>query len=244
MLFPLVFIHLALVVHAQQTLSTIQYGAFTETATYSIANQLGFFTAQDLNVVLGLVPNSTFAYASVLDGTFDVVTGTIDNDVNLRFNSKENLTVIGQLDEGPDLVLASIPSITNISQLEGKSLIVDSPVSGYAYLLRKVLGENGLNLGTDFIFQVSTISKPYGPNTFLLQKAKVIDCRSNYSSVCGSHRRRPSKRNLSLRNNSYLPIRSRRRIPPRITTTQHPGSYLRLCLSRLVLCVHHLPGFP
>lgn len=135
-------------------LTTVQYGAFTQSVTFSIANQLGFFTHQDLNVVINIVPNSTFAYASVLNGLYDVLTGTIDNAVNLRFNSNQTVTVIGQLDDGPDLVLASIPSITNISQLEGKSLIVDSPVSGYAYLLRKVLGENGLTLGTDFFFQV------------------------------------------------------------------------------------------
>jgi len=106
------------------------YGAFTQTATYSIANQLGFFTAYDLNVVYNQVPNSTFAYNQVLNGGYDLLTGTIDNAVNLRFNSQRNVTVLGQLDQGPDLVLASIPSITTVEQLRGKPLIVDSPVSG------------------------------------------------------------------------------------------------------------------
>jgi hypothetical protein len=48
-----------------------------------IANQLGFFTAYDLNVVYYQVPNSTFAYAQILSGIYDVLTGTIDNSVNL-----------------------------------------------------------------------------------------------------------------------------------------------------------------
>lgn len=130
------------------------YGAFTQTATYSIANQLGFFAAYDLDVVYHQVPNSTAAYASVLSGEYDLVTGTIDNAVNLRFNSGMNLTVLGQLDQGPDLVLASIPGITKVSQLIGKSLIVDSPVSGYAYLLRKILSSSGL-ANSDYFFQVS-----------------------------------------------------------------------------------------
>jgi ABC-type nitrate/sulfonate/bicarbonate transport system substrate-binding protein len=130
------------------------YGAFTQTATYSIANQLDFFATYDLDVVYHQVPNSTAAYASVLSGEYDLLTGTIDNAVNLRFNSGRNLTVLGQLDQGPDLVLASIPAITNISQLIGKPLIVDSPVSGYAYLLRKMLSSSGLS-SSDYLFQVS-----------------------------------------------------------------------------------------
>ena len=106
------------------------YGAFTQTATYSIANQLGFFTAYGINVNYKQVPNSTFAYAEVLNGGYDLLTGTIDNAVNLRFNSKRNVTVLGQLDQGTDLVIASIPNITTFEHLRGKPLIVDSPVSG------------------------------------------------------------------------------------------------------------------
>jgi ABC-type nitrate/sulfonate/bicarbonate transport system substrate-binding protein len=136
-------------------LDTFNYGAFTQTATYSVANQLELFTAYGLDVIFHQVPNSTFAYANLLSGGYDLLTGTIDNVVNLRFNYKENFTVLGQLDQGPDLVLASIPSITNVTQLEGKPLIVDSPVSGYAYLLRETLSSFGLLLENGgYFFQV------------------------------------------------------------------------------------------
>jgi ABC-type nitrate/sulfonate/bicarbonate transport system substrate-binding protein len=145
---------LVLCVAVVSAADVFNYGAFTQTATYSIANQLGFFAAYDLDVIYHQVPNSTAAYASVLSGEYDLLTGTIDNAVNLRFNSGKNLTVLGQLDQGPDLVLASIPGITNISQLLGKPLIVDSPVSGYAYLLRKILSSSGL-ANSDYFFQVS-----------------------------------------------------------------------------------------
>ena len=134
---------------------TVQYGAFLQTATYSVANQLGFFAANNLNVVYQQVPNSSIAYAGVLDGTYDVLTGTIDNAVNLRFNQQEELTVLGQLDQGSDLVVASRPDITEVCQLRGKSLIVDSPVSGFAYILQKVLSLHGLNIANgDYFFQV------------------------------------------------------------------------------------------
>ncbi|CZR66472.1 uncharacterized protein PAC_16373 [Phialocephala subalpina] len=112
-----------------------------------------FFTAYGLDVVYQQVPNSTYAYAQTFSGGYDILTGTIDNSVNLRLNSNENITVIGQLDQGPDLVLASNPNITSVAQLKSKSLIVDSPTSGYSYLLRKILSIYGLFLNTDYFFQ-------------------------------------------------------------------------------------------
>ena len=136
-------------------LTNVNYGAFTQTATYSIANQLGFFTAYGLNVTYLQIPNSTYGYAELLNGGYDIATGTLDNAINLRFNSNKNLTVIGQLDQGPELSIAAIPNITDPTQLQGLALMVDSPVSGYAYILRKVLSLYGLYLENgDYTFQV------------------------------------------------------------------------------------------
>jgi ABC-type nitrate/sulfonate/bicarbonate transport system substrate-binding protein len=128
----------------------------TKTATYSIASQYGYFTENGLNVVYNQVPNSTAALASVLSGQYDVLTATVDNALNYRFNQNKPVTVLGQLDQGPGLVVASVPSITSVSQLKGKPIIVDSPVSGYAYLLRATLLKYGLNLANgDYYFMVS-----------------------------------------------------------------------------------------
>jgi hypothetical protein len=46
------------------SLQNINYGAFTETATYSVAKQLGSFTSYGLNVTFLQVPNSTTATQS------------------------------------------------------------------------------------------------------------------------------------------------------------------------------------
>jgi ABC-type nitrate/sulfonate/bicarbonate transport system substrate-binding protein len=146
---------LSLYITTIQALIDVNYGAFTQTATYSIANQLGLFAAYGLNVTYQQVPNSTFAYANLLNGGYDILTGTIDNAVNLRFNSNQNLTILGQLDQGVDLVLASSPGITSVEQLVGKPIIVDSPTSGYADILRKTLSTSGLLLNRDYYFQVS-----------------------------------------------------------------------------------------
>ena len=139
-------------------LTTIQYGAFTKTATYSIAKSLNYFGQVGLDVQYQQIPNSTFGYEQLLSGGYDVLTGTIDNAVNLRFNSLKPVTVLGQLDGGANLVIASIPNITSIQDLRGRPIIVDSPVSGYAYILRKVLSLYGLRLENgDYTFQVGLI---------------------------------------------------------------------------------------
>ncbi|KAL7956604.1 hypothetical protein V8C34DRAFT_326073 [Trichoderma compactum] len=144
---------LAGLVACAQALDTVQYGAFLATATYSVANQLGFFTENGLNVVYNQVPNSTAAFTSILNGQYDIPTATVDNALNYRFSQNQNVTVIGRLDQGPDLVLASIPSITSIDQLKGKPIIVDSPLSGYACLLQDVLATHGLTLANnDYYF--------------------------------------------------------------------------------------------
>lgn len=64
------------------------------------------------------------------------------------------MTVLGQLDQGPDLVIASVPSITEVTQLQGNPIIVDSPSSGYSYLVQYVLSQFNLTLANgDYWFQ-------------------------------------------------------------------------------------------
>ncbi|TCD69155.1 hypothetical protein EIP91_008632 [Steccherinum ochraceum] len=130
------------------------FGSFVgNSATYSVASELGFFVQQGLNVTLSPIPNSTFGYATLLDGGYDLLVGTVDNVVNMRFNSEKPFTVVGQLDLGPDLVIAGAPGVNSILDLKGKALMVDSPTSGYAAVVQKVLAFNGLQLGTDYTFQ-------------------------------------------------------------------------------------------
>jgi len=75
------------------SLDQVNYGAFTQTATYSVANQLGIFGDYGLNVTYLQIPNSNYGYEQLLNGGYDILTGTIDNAVNLRFNNNQSLTV-------------------------------------------------------------------------------------------------------------------------------------------------------
>ena len=149
-------LNLAAATNSIPALQNIIYGPFTQTATYSIAYQLAFFTAYGLSVTYSQVPNSTYGYAQLLSGDYDVLTGTIDNVVNLRFNSNRSITVVGQLDQGAEIAIVPVPNVTSVAQLKGRSLMVDSATSGYPFVLRKILSLYGLNLENgDYTFQVS-----------------------------------------------------------------------------------------
>lgn len=141
--------------HTITCLTIVNYGAFTKSAAYAVAQNLGFFTHYNLNVTYIQVPNSTVAYDTLATGGYDVLSAAIDNIVNRRFNSNLTFTALGQTDSGLGLVLAARPNITSVLQLKGKPLMVDSPISGYAYALQKIMATYGLRLNRDYYFQVS-----------------------------------------------------------------------------------------
>ncbi|KAF2222835.1 hypothetical protein BDZ85DRAFT_262542 [Elsinoe ampelina] len=127
-------------------LDNINLGSFTPTASYILAQELGLFPSQGLNVSYLLIPNSTFAYNQLLTGGYDVLFGAIDNILNRRFNQNLNLSAVAQIDAGPDYAIYGVPGINTVQDLKGKSLLVDSPVSGFAYLVRKILSLYGLRI--------------------------------------------------------------------------------------------------
>lgn len=85
-------------------LDSINFGTFGALGTYFVANELGFFTSQGLDVNTIQIPNSTYGYQQLLAGTYDILSGTIDNAVGLRFNNGSDLTILGQIDSGSGYV--------------------------------------------------------------------------------------------------------------------------------------------
>jgi len=178
-LFTFWFLASPLFVHTCLALDSINFGTFGNSATYSVANQLGFFTNQNLAVNTLTIPNSTYGYQQLLKGAYDILTGTIDNAVGLHFNDGSDLTILGQVDSGSGMVLASVHNITTPQQLKGKPLMVDAANSGYAYALQKVLSLYGLRLANgDFSFQVIGASR-YAP----LVTGQLPDGEPTYGTI-------------------------------------------------------------
>ena len=212
------------------SLSVVRYGAFAPCAAFSIAQQLGLFEAYGVSVKYQLVPNSTYAYQALLSGDFDVISGTSDNVINYRFNMNKPLTMLGQ-NQGDAISVVSSLSLHSLEDLRGKTLLVDAVTSGYAYVLRKILKDVGLQLNKDYLFLVSRI----------IVQSIAVPGRADKSHRSG-HRwyGRPiqsldngqtCQRNLDSRywNHQHIPLHSLRNqsVP---STDQCTHASIRLCL--------------
>ncbi|KAG8526457.1 uncharacterized protein KY384_000050 [Bacidia gigantensis] len=133
---------------------TLNFGSFSNRTTYVIAAELGYFENVDLVVKQTDVASSTSAYNSVVNGTLDLLDGTFDNIIDKRINQGQQLSAIAQLDQGDGLVLVGSQDIKSVEQLRGKSLLVDSPTSGFVFLARRILGLYGLQYPKDYKIEV------------------------------------------------------------------------------------------
>jgi ABC-type nitrate/sulfonate/bicarbonate transport system substrate-binding protein len=94
-------------------------------------------------------PGSVFQLVNLIDGKFDIAMTAVDNLIAYREGEGEDPKV------GPDLVavmgadqgflnLVSVPEITLIAQLRGKTVSVDARSTGYAFVLFELLDRAGL----------------------------------------------------------------------------------------------------
>ncbi|KAG8527312.1 uncharacterized protein KY384_008056 [Bacidia gigantensis] len=131
---------------------TLNFGSFSNRTSYVIAAELGYFNDVGLIVNQTGVAGSIVAYQNLLDGGLDVLEGTIDNILDRRFNQGQQFSAVAQTDQGDGLTLFGSPDITSIQQFRGKTLLVDSPTSGYVLLARRILSLYGLQYPDDYSF--------------------------------------------------------------------------------------------
>jgi len=119
------------------------------------AQENGYFEQNGIAVALTPTPNSVFQLTNLIDGKFDIAMTAIDNVVAYNENQGEAPTIAT-----PDLVtfmggdngflsLVTVPEVKSYADLKGRQLSVDALTTGYAFVLRKLLKENGL-ASTDY----------------------------------------------------------------------------------------------
>lgn len=134
----------------------IRLGGFYRSLPMTVAEEQGLYAARNLEVEFDQVSSSTQQFQYLSDGGYDVVQTSPDNTANYCLNRGNP---IGQvvpakgflgLDHGMYLVVVAQPGFDSIEQLRGKTVAVDAPESGFAYVIYKILANHGLQRGADY----------------------------------------------------------------------------------------------
>lgn len=140
----------------------IKLGFFSKSPVITMGVKHGFFAAE--NIVLDAVQtaSSPQIFRNLRDGNHDVILTQIDNVFNFRYNESnpiggtfEPVAFMGT-DWGNGAALVTKQGYTAVEELRGKTVAVDSPNSGFAFVLYGILRAHGLERGVDYTVIVPT----------------------------------------------------------------------------------------
>ncbi len=118
-----------------------------------VGQQQGFFARHGLALSLEFTPNSVELVRNMMSGRYPLAMTAVDNVVAYQEDQGEV-----KLDQAPDLFafmggdtgflnLMAQPEIGGIADLRGKELSVDAMTTGFAFVLREILAQNGISEG-------------------------------------------------------------------------------------------------
>jgi ABC-type nitrate/sulfonate/bicarbonate transport system substrate-binding protein len=122
---------------------------------FVIADKQGIFAKYGLEVANDNKKNSDELRADLAAGKGDVAFLAVDNAVAMVELAHQDVVIV-MGGEGSQNELIAQPDIKSISDLRGKTLIVDAPNTAYALQMKKILSLNGLTAGKDYEI------KPFG----------------------------------------------------------------------------------
>lgn len=108
-----------------------------------VAQQLGFFDSNGLEIEITVTAGSDELMRGLLDGTFAVVHAAPDNFVAWRDRTEAEVVAWIGGTSGPVRLIAE-PTVGRISDLAGRSIAVDARASGFVSVLRKLLRAGGV----------------------------------------------------------------------------------------------------
>lgn len=147
----------------------------------TIAEQLGYFKAEGLEVTIVDFAGGSRALQAVVGGSADVVSGAFEHTVNMQFKGQRMRAFVLQ-GAAPQIVLGVNPktmaSYKSIADLKGKKVGVSAPGSSTNVLLNFVLAKAGLKPS-----DVSVIGVGTGNGAVAAMRAGQIDAISNLDPV-------------------------------------------------------------
>ena len=120
-----------------------------------VADKLGLFAKYGIAVENDNKKNSDEVRGDLAAGKGDLAYLAVDNAVAMVELAHQDVVIV-MGGEGSQNELMAQPDIQSISDLRGKTLIVDAPNTAYALQMKKILSLNGLTAGKDYEI------KPFG----------------------------------------------------------------------------------
>ena len=134
---------------AQQTIEVVLFAGTSAMPVY-VAQDKGFFAREGLTVNVTPTPNSGFQMTNLISGKFHIAGTAIDNLIaymegqgTAKVDREPDLITIMGL-SSTELSLVAQPDIKSIAELRGRDFALDSPSTGFAFVLRHMLEKNGL----------------------------------------------------------------------------------------------------
>lgn len=114
-----------------------------------VAQKEGFFSAKGISVNVTPTPDSKFQMISLIDGKFDIAMTAMDNVIAYAegqatpTEKQSDIFAFLGSDNG-FLSVVALPNVKSYADLKGKKIGVDALTTGYAFVLRRILIENGI----------------------------------------------------------------------------------------------------
>ncbi len=131
-------------------MNSIRIGTFTKSILLEVAESQGYLTESGIELHEILVPSSPVAFQMLERAAIDVAITSPDNVLAYRYLSKNplgrnfDLRILGAVDRGLGLSLCYAPDLAS----GPKSLGVDVPTSGFAFVGYELLALQGIEYGS------------------------------------------------------------------------------------------------
>lgn len=131
---------------AQETKLTIMVFEGPQNLPLLFAQSKGLFAKRGLAVEMKLAPNSAEVRNGLAEGRYQIVHAGVDNAIAMAEVEKKEAAIVLGGDSALNHLIAQA-DINAIADLRGKTVIVDSPNTSFAFLLYKMLEQHGLKRG-------------------------------------------------------------------------------------------------
>jgi NitT/TauT family transport system substrate-binding protein len=147
----------------------------------TIAEQLGYFKAEGLDVTIVDFAGGSRALQAVVGGSADVVSGAFEHTINMQFKGQPMRAFVLQ-GAAPQIVLGvnpkTLPNFKTLADLKGKKVGVSAPGSSTNVMVNFALAKVGLKPNDVSIIGVGT-----GNGAVAAMRSGQIDAMSNLDPV-------------------------------------------------------------